>query len=741
RRRNSEAIEKIEAQGRLLENLKKSNAEYANRLKQLSENLQLVRLELQYYREKDSIQNRMIDILSREVEKILSGRRYRASLALVKLMEAARLRAKGDPLEYHLGRHMRWFRDALEKLEKKRPAGGERDGTGPERTEKEDKYPRGKGGWHRCPYNSPFYPLRKYVTGRDMKLVPRPERKALVQRLLGRKQKTLVSIVMPTWNRAEQISEAIESVRRQLYKNWELLVVDDGSTDATSKVVGAYAKCDSRIRYLPGEHRGVSEARNRGLKKSSGRIVAYLDSDNVWDDDFLLLMVNLLEDTGANAAYSALRRVDGRSGKQLEPRRRTFDITALKRNNYVDINCFVHTRRLVDELGGFDPSLKRWVDWDLILRYAEKEPLIELPIDASEYRVNPSINQITSTQSEAYKMVVLNKHIIDWEELVKRVSGAPEHDVAIVIPVYGQSELTAKCIESIFTNTSNRYRFEVIVVDNGSADDTRHVIEGLRDRHKSLRLVTNYENYGFALGCNIGASHATSRYLVFLNNDTEVQRGWLDELIGPLERDERIGCVGSMLVFPDGKVQSCGMVFSKKSKIPYHLYQGFPADDEAVNKPRFLQVVSAACISIRSTDFVEIGGFNPIYLNGCEDLELCFRIRHELDKLVLYNPRSTVIHHEGRTEGRGRAIMYNRELFVQRWGEKVQPDDEGIYCEDGFSVVEYAKPGSEPHGETAAYYARVERNFEACEVPYVPGIEKHDGQEGDQGITAMQNRT
>ncbi len=105
----------------------------------------------------------------------------------------------------------------------------------------------------------------------------------------------LVSIIIPTYNRANYIAQTIESVRSQTYKNWELIVVDDGSVDATDKVVASFN--DSRIQYTKVNHLGIGGAvKNIGIKKLSGELLAFIDSDDLWSEAKLERQVSALQD-------------------------------------------------------------------------------------------------------------------------------------------------------------------------------------------------------------------------------------------------------------------------------------------------------------------------------------------------------------------------------------------------------------------------------------------------------------
>ena len=178
-----------------------------------------------------------------------------------------------------------------------------------------------------------------------------------------------VSIVMPTYNRQNSISRAIRSVQRQTFSNWELHIVDDGSTDATEEILKQFL-ADKRITYTKIAHTGVAAARNVALDMASGDIIFYLDSDNCWRHDFLSLMVSFISASGIDAAYCGTELLDG-DGKIKGYRGDHFDWLGCLRQNYIDMNCFAHVRKAA-EGNRFDQSIRRLVDWDFIYALLKK---------------------------------------------------------------------------------------------------------------------------------------------------------------------------------------------------------------------------------------------------------------------------------------------------------------------------------------------------------------------------------
>ena len=179
----------------------------------------------------------------------------------------------------------------------------------------------------------------------------------------------LVSVIMPSYNRANIISEAIKSVVEQEYPNWELFVCDDGSSDNTRQVVEGFQ--DDRIRFLSLEHAGAAAARNRGIEASHGEYIAYLDTDNIWSPKHLSLLVRMLENkSGYYCAYTKYVDVKVHSDYKLHKfDHKPFNYDDLSEKNFVDLNTFMHRRILYNNFGGFNEQLVRQQDWDLILKY------------------------------------------------------------------------------------------------------------------------------------------------------------------------------------------------------------------------------------------------------------------------------------------------------------------------------------------------------------------------------------
>jgi GT2 family glycosyltransferase len=245
-------------------------------------------------------------------------------------------------------------------------------------------------------------------------------------------------------------------------------------------------------------------------------------------------------------------------------------------------------------------------------------------------------------------------------------------NVSIVVPVYGQIDHTLHCLRALSAQWSSS-PFEVIVVDDCSEDRTGAVLE----RIDGLNYLRNPENLGFVHSCNRGAEAAAGEILVFLNNDTIVLPGWLDRLKEVFDRRADAGAVGSMLLWPDGRLQEAGATVSRSGDGWNYGRDGDP-NDCRFNYLREATYCSGASLAVRRDVWRDVGGFDTGYAPAYyEDTDLAFRIR-SIGLRVYYQPFSRVIHFEGVTSGRSfesgvkQFQVRNRPRFAARWQAELQ---------------------------------------------------------------------
>ena len=257
-------------------------------------------------------------------------------------------------------------------------------------------------------------------------------------------------------------------------------------------------------------------------------------------------------------------------------------------------------------------------------------------------------------------------------------------ECSVIVPVHNHAALTVQCLEALFSRRP-RVSFEIIVVDDGSTDGTGRRLERF---DKDVIVLRRDANGGFATACNEGVGSASGRYLVFLNNDTIPQEGWLDALFDHAELHPHAGVVGAKLLFPNDTVQHAGVVMCGDRR-PRHIYTGFPADHPAVSRSRPFQAVTAACALVRRTAFERAGGFDRSFRNCLEDADLCLRLG-QVGHEVHYCHTSVAYHLESVSRGRqSKNIEKNAQLFHDRWADRIRVDEFDYYVEDGLIGVHY----------------------------------------------------
>lgn len=501
----------------------------------------------------------------------------------------------------------------------------------------------------------------------------------------------LVSVVMPTWNRGSIVSSAIASVLAQTYENFELIVVDDGSEDDTADVIRQFEDRDARVRFVQSGHFGVCRTRNVGIGLARGKYVAFLDSDNQWQPDFLEIMVASLEISGRRFGYSALsfETEDGTRYRCFEGGARDLAI-----RNHIDLNVMVVDRSLVTAIGGFDEGLRRWVDHDLALRLSKLEEPVFVPFIGCKYENgDDEIERITTSESESWQWMVLSKEWADLRAAASNKKREVPGRVSVVMPMFGHHEMTRVAINAVL-ETSRDQDVEVVLVDNGSAFESSWRIATSFAGDSRVRYIRAPRNLNFSIGSNLGALHATGEFTFFLNNDTEVREGWLGPLVEQL-RDNTVAGVQPLLLFGDDSIQSAGTAFVAADSLPVPFLASYPRECAAGVAELKFNVVTAAALMVRSRDVAKFGGFSAMFINGMEDIDLCLRMTEGGSRHFVVEPRSVVQHHESKTPGRGRFIQDNRREFMKIWRGHLPRPESHLFKAMGFEVVAISSDGGE----------------------------------------------
>jgi len=500
------------------------------------------------------------------------------------------------------------------------------------------------------------------------------QKKILFDKYKNRSQNELISIIMPTSNRAEVIADSIISVISQSYKNWELIIIDDGGSDNTEQAVNEFN--DKRIIYHKLKSNfGSSFARNKGLSISRGSIIAYLDDDDLWDPDMLIISVNALRDSGKKSLYSAQIVWDGfnsisRIGNKFKYILFTqFNLSLLENSNYISMISFVHDRSLIETVGIFNESLRGVEDWDFILKCVEKEFPVAIPCILSHYfsgrcgkhvsssknilkSVNNVYNALIERSSWRKKIVFNDKNCtlfgmseVAQEMRLKKLLKLPKEKVNIIIQHLENNNALFRCVESIKKNTLTEY--DILVCDTSSENE--YLLNELSALFKHFQWIKTDEIRGsYKINEKIKKVFEEKKDIVILDSDTIVTPNWLEELRVVLKEDNNVAvAVPRQVIVENNNIARLHSPDSDSnfdidiSLSDYHDNVLGKYKEEGMYELKFTY---GACALMRYNDLFS-AKFSTDECYGDISLELLYSdlLRHTGKKIV-YTPYSKVYH-------------------------------------------------------------------------------------------------
>jgi len=240
--------------------------------------------------------------------------------------------------------------------------------------------------------------------------------------------------------------------------------------------------------------------------------------------------------------------------------------------------------------------------------------------------------------------------------------------VSVIVPVYRNTTLVEYCLTALLEHLPTGA--EVIVVDDASGLDTAALLR----KFGQVSVVEHQENKGNTVAYNTGAAAARGDVLAFVDSDVFVPDGALNEFESLIQRDSKLGAIGSILLYPhDYTIQHAGIAFDQWTVT--HLYVGRRLDELELERTVERQAVTAAFFACRRDIFAQVGGFSETYRDGLEDVEFCLRCR-ELGLKNLLTTGIPAMHMESATRGPYKQIrrVYNYSVFFSRWAGRFQPD-------------------------------------------------------------------
>jgi len=499
----------------------------------------------------------------------------------------------------------------------------------------------------------------------------------------------LISVVVPIFNTPPDYLEAlIDSLRTQLYPQWQLCLADDASIEPhVRSILEKAAAADSRVEFALRSSNGhIAQASNSALELAKGDYVGLLDHDDLLAPDALL---HVAEAIRAQPAVDLLYTDEDKlsaTGARYDPIfKGAFSPEMSITHNYVQHFAVIRTS-LLRQVGGFREGFEGAQDLDLYLRVIERtEParVRHLPFVCYHWRSHPASTASTAVQKRyvfesarrsieealARRCIRATAFLPVWAEQANcclyQLRWLPEllreNPVTIVIPTKNRGDLLEKCVDSIMRTVDTAY-VKLIVVDDFSDDGAtkRYLKQLSSERDLDCEVIqpgSQMGEFNFSQLVNTGVAHATTPLVLLLNNDTEALRpGWLEEMVGWMSI-KGVGAVGAKLLYPDGTVQHAGIIVGSHGGLAEHIFHRLPGDVIGLNflshAARNVTAVTAACMLTSKAFFNEMKGFDEMNF-GMEynDVDYCLRLG-QAGKRTVFTPQATLLHHCGKSRGVG----------------------------------------------------------------------------------------
>ena len=484
-----------------------------------------------------------------------------------------------------------------------------------------------------------------------------------------------VSIVVPVFNTpAKFFREMLQSVQKQTYRRWQLVLVDasDETHTAASEMARTAAKQDSRVVYRKIENGGIAANTTAGFALATGEYLTLLDHDDVLYPNALFECVQTIQNTGADFVYSdeivLSENLKALGGYHFKP---DFAPDYLRACNYIT-HLAVFSRSLLEEAGAAEyPEFDGAQDHELILRLTEKARRIEhikkvlyiwrghagstaagmeakpYALAAGERALNAQLKRLGLPGQAAAIDGAPGAYRLRYE-----LTGSPL--VSVLIPNKDHAEDLQRCLSSLYAKAGYD-NFEVLVIENNSTDPaTFTYYDTLPDAFPRCRVVRYEGAFNFSAVNNFGAQFAAGEHLLLLNNDIEVlSEGFLRELLSYSQRPD-VGAVGAKLYYPDDTIQHAGVLMGINGSAG-HSHKSYPrkavGDLYRLITTQNYMAVTGACLMTKTALYREAGGLDEEqFAVAYNDVDYCLKL-WEKGLLNVYTPCAEAYHYESKSRG------------------------------------------------------------------------------------------
>ena len=515
---------------------------------------------------------------------------------------------------------------------------------------------------------------------------------------------TKFSILIPTYNTdVSLLTETVESVFSQVYRNWELCICDDGST-APNLLTYLQELADGHENVqltLHKENQHISSASNSAFASATGEWIVMLDHDDLLAPHALVELAKTIEgNRDCSIIYSDEDKID-ESNHRYDPFfKPNWSYTQFISQNYLN-HLSAFRRELVESVGGWQVGFEGSQDYDLLLRMIEKvheKEIIHIPKILYHWRAtadSTASSHSTKGYASSSAMKALNEHFkrtkqdalieeMDVPGIYRPVWKCDDEDmlVSVIIPTKNRVELLEATYESLIFATSYK-NYEILVVDNDSDDSKTQNFLRKIDGQRSTTVLRFPGEFNFSAINNFAAKQAKGQALLLLNNDiTVINDDWLIEMVSQLNR-ENVGCVGAKLYYPNDTLQHGGIILGiggvaghSHKHFARHTYGYF----SRMRVAHEVSAVTGACLLVRADLYRELGGLDEkLFKVAFNDVDFCLRVREAGYKIV-FTPFAELYHHESASRGHEdtpeKAERFQKEVLAmkRRWGVTLLTD-------------------------------------------------------------------
>jgi len=492
-----------------------------------------------------------------------------------------------------------------------------------------------------------------------------PDKASICEQVTQLTRKPLISVLISLSPGMEErlFFKTLDSLKRQLYSNWELIVVGAEISDE----IKTASQIDSRVRTM--EYGAlVHDAENSAIDLALGEFIAFLNEGDILPEQaFAMLASAMNKRSEADIIYSDGDSVSDEGRRHSPVFETDWNLDLFLGRNILSHLC-AYRRELVKQAGGIREGFGGTRHYDLAMRASEATTPAKIhhipsvlhharDTDISDTTGEDFENRIRMVEEHFSRMKqagVAERHPAssDWVR-VRRLLPSPAPRVSIIVPTRDKPELIGPCVEGLL-NRTDYPSFEVVIVDHESREAETLALFERFSKDSRVKIIRYSGPFNYSAINNAAIAQCESPLICLLNNDIDViSPGWLKEMVAYAILPE-VGAVGAKLLYPDDRVQHCGVLL-RGDGVGSHFHHFANRDSLGHGGHAVLattvSAVTGACLLVRKEVFHEVGGLNecdlPVAFN---DVDLCLKIKRAGYRNVMV-PQAELYHHESASRG------------------------------------------------------------------------------------------